>query len=57
MRSAADIDDVGCPLPAALLDRIESTRSCWPSSRHWSCCSEVMGIGSASCLPDERGIS
>ena len=33
MRSAADIDDVGWPDPAAVLQRIESTRSCWPSWR------------------------
>src|SRR5437870_305719 len=33
MRSAADIDDVGWPEPAAVLHRIESTRSCWPSWR------------------------
>ena len=30
MRSAADIDDVGCPDPAAELARIESIRSCRP---------------------------
>src|ERR1700674_3339275 len=33
IRSAADIDEVGCPDPAAVLQRIESTRSCWPSCR------------------------
>src|SRR5687767_1905081 len=44
MRSAADIDDVGCPLPAALEERTESTRSCCPSSRHASCW-EVMSGG------------
>src|SRR5581483_2930411 len=31
--SAADIEDVGWPEPAAVLQRIESTRSCWPSWR------------------------
>src|SRR5258708_26610430 len=33
IRSAADIDEVGWPDPAAVLQRIESTRSCWPSWR------------------------
>src|SRR5260370_14602862 len=33
MRSAADIDEVGWPGPGAVLQRIESTRSCWPSWR------------------------
>src|SRR5215469_5839372 len=33
MMSAADIEEVGCPEPAAVLQRMESTRSCWPSSR------------------------
>src|SRR5258705_4439910 len=33
MRSAADIEEVGCPEPAAVLQRIESTRSCCPSWR------------------------
>ena len=33
MRSAADIEDVGWPDPAAVLQRMESTRSCWPSWR------------------------
>jgi hypothetical protein len=33
MRSAADMDDVGCPEPAAVLHRMESTRSCCPSRR------------------------
>src|SRR5262249_48962553 len=28
MRSAADMEEVGCPEPAAVLQRIESTRSC-----------------------------
>lgn len=32
MRSAADIDEVGCPELVTLLARIESTRNCWPSS-------------------------
>ena len=32
MRSAADMDDVGCPDPASSLDLTESTRSCWPNS-------------------------
>ena len=36
MRSAADMDDVGCPDPAASLDLIESTRSCRPNSRQSS---------------------
>jgi hypothetical protein len=31
MRSAADIEEVGCPEPAAVLQRMESTRSCCPS--------------------------
>jgi hypothetical protein len=33
MASAADMADVGCPEPAAAVDRIESIRSCWPSCR------------------------
>src|SRR2546425_10695771 len=33
MRSAADIEEVGWPEPAAVLQRMESTRSCWPSWR------------------------
>src|SRR5438105_11201469 len=33
MRSAADIEEVGWPDPAAVLQRMESTRSCWPSWR------------------------
>src|SRR5450759_2135149 len=33
IRSAADIEEVGWPEPAAVLQRIESTRSCWPSWR------------------------
>src|SRR5438094_3790461 len=33
MRSAADIEDVGWPEPAAVLHLMESTRSCWPSWR------------------------
>src|SRR5712692_2687483 len=33
MRSAADIEEVGCPEPAAVLQRMESTRSCCPSWR------------------------
>jgi hypothetical protein len=33
MASAADIEEVGCPEPAAAVDLIESIRSCWPSSR------------------------
>src|SRR3977135_1412394 len=27
------MDEVGCPEPAAVLQRIESTRSCWPNWR------------------------
>src|SRR5690242_13100275 len=46
MRSAADIDDVGWPDPAAVLERMESTRSCCPSWRTnsrsvWDCVSET----------------
>src|ERR1700738_2689397 len=33
VRSAADIEEVGWPDPAAVLQRIESTRSCCPSWR------------------------
>src|ERR1700687_4675546 len=33
MRSAADIEEVGCPEPAAVLHRMESTRSCCPNWR------------------------
>ena len=33
IRSAADIEEVGWPEPAAVLDRMLSTRNCWPSSR------------------------
>src|SRR4029077_10682386 len=33
MRSAADIEEVGWPEPAAVLHRMESTRSCCPSWR------------------------
>src|SRR5580765_7800164 len=36
MRSAADMDEVGCPEFAAAAERTESTRSCCPSSRHCS---------------------
>ena len=36
MRSAADIEDVGCPDFVTALARMESTRSCWPSSRQRS---------------------
>ena len=36
MRSAADMDEVGCPESAAAAERTESTRSCCPSSRHCS---------------------
>src|SRR5258708_37277226 len=32
-RSAASRREVGCPEPADVLARIESTLSCWPSSR------------------------
>ncbi|BCL26538.1 hypothetical protein GCM10017557_13970 [Streptomyces aurantiacus] len=32
MRSAADIEEVGCPEPAAAAARTLSTRSCCPSS-------------------------
>src|SRR4051812_5253805 len=39
MRSAADMDEVGCPEPAAAEERTESTRSCCPNSRHCSCLS------------------
>src|SRR5215469_15609759 len=38
MRSAADIEEVGCPLPAAVVLRMLSTRSCWASSCHCCCC-------------------
>jgi hypothetical protein len=33
MRSADDIEEVGWPEPAAVLQRIESTRSCCPNCR------------------------
>src|SRR5438093_13629204 len=36
MRSAADIEDVGWPEAAAVLQRMLSTRICWASSCH--CC-------------------
>ena len=36
MISAADIDEVGWPEPALVLERMLSTRSCWPSSRQKS---------------------
>src|SRR5215218_2683457 len=36
IRSAADIDEVGWPDPAAADARTESTRSCCPSSAHWA---------------------
>src|SRR5580700_10324346 len=39
MRSAADIEEVGCPEPAAVVQRMLSTRSCAASSFHsfsWS---------------------
>jgi hypothetical protein len=32
IRSAADIDDVGCPDPAAVVERMLSARSCVASS-------------------------
>ena len=35
MRSAADMEEVGWPEPAAADARTESTRSCCPSSPHW----------------------
>jgi hypothetical protein len=38
MRSAADMEEVGCPDPAAVLLRILSTRNCVASSVHcWTC--------------------
>src|SRR2546430_6536324 len=42
MRSAADMPDVGCPDFATAAGRIESTRSCWPSSR--SCVGSIAAI-------------
>src|SRR5436189_6402579 len=54
MRSAADIDEVGCPEPAAVLQRMESTRICCPSwrtnSRSVVDCVSVAAIG----LPSSR---
>src|SRR5215211_2645412 len=35
-RSAADMDEVGCPDPAPELERMLSTLSCWASERHCS---------------------
>src|SRR5262249_42761785 len=58
MMSAADIEDVGWPEPAAVLQRTESTRSCWPSSRRNSqssgvspgvCCRIVAGSSLTVC--------
>src|SRR5687767_16036786 len=51
MRSAADIDEVGCPDPATPLTRTESTRSCCPSSCH-PCFSSV--IRTILCVPEAR---
>src|SRR5215208_7565075 len=36
MRSAADMDEVGCPEPAPELERMLSTLNCWASERHCS---------------------
>src|SRR5918999_5821405 len=55
MRSAADIDEVGWPDPAALLIRMESTRSCCPRSRHCSCCVLMVLTLGANCLPAKGG--
>src|SRR2546428_8637013 len=56
IRSAADIDDVGWPEPAAVLARMLSTRNCWPSSRMksrpWVVCTsltELFAISSPRC--------
>ncbi len=35
VRSAADIDEVGCPEPALVVQRMLSTRNCCASSCHW----------------------
>ena len=37
MRSAADMEEVGWPEFVTALARMESTRSCCPSSRQRSC--------------------
>src|SRR5712692_4459029 len=49
MRSAADIEDVGWPEPAAVLQRMLSTRICWASSCH--CC--TLGAAGAVTLIGE----
>src|ERR1700680_2202130 len=42
--SAADIEDVGCPEPAAVVLRILSTRSCCASSVHCCTCGFVLVV-------------
>src|SRR5580658_9516247 len=37
--------EVGCPDPADVLDRMESTRSCWPSSAASARLASVTGAG------------
>src|SRR5689334_12005232 len=58
MRSAADIEEVGWPEPAAAAARTESTRSCWPSSRHCSCSfigAPLPGVMNAAAAPAAGG--
>jgi hypothetical protein len=53
IKSAADIDEVGWPEPAAVLARMLSTRNCCPSSRMksrpwvvWTSLTELFAISS-----------
>src|SRR6266581_9080635 len=40
--------EVGWPDPAEVLDRMESTRSCWPSSAASVRSTSVMGVGTGT---------
>jgi hypothetical protein len=40
--------EVGCPDPAEVLDRMESTRSCWPSSAAVARSMSVDGVGTGT---------
>src|SRR5262245_36342021 len=59
-RSAADMLEVGCPEPALVEERIESTRSCAASSAMVSspiCAGVVVVIGDSCSAPAARGAS
>ena len=40
--------EVGCPDPAEVLDRTESTRNCWPSSAAVARSMSVAGVGTGT---------